>query len=224
VPAVRTLGQLVEDEGLLAGFGGTVAEINERASSEAKKVGRLQMLPPVQCFTCTAPKTCCSSLVVARFYEGVLVAAELRRTKRDVAALRDDLRTRAEAMEAASPYEGRVPCLFLDGRERCTVYAVRPTACGTLYVYTPPAACSEPGAAIKAYVAHHEYAAATELEEVFRQRLNLRKKVGRRYVGVLPRMVLVALEAWDRTDFREYLRGLPWPGEPELARWNRRTP
>ena len=33
------------------------------------------------------------------------------------------------------------------------------------------------------------------------------------------RLVLVALEAWTRTDFRDYLRGLPWPSDDDLARW-----
>ena len=31
-------------------------------------------------------------------------------------------------------------------------------------------------------------------------------------------------EAWDRTDFREYLRQLPWPTEEDAAKWRRRSP
>lgn len=73
---------------------------------------------------------------------------------------------------------------------------------------------------IKAYVAANELAAATLLEEMFRQRLSLRNKVGRRYLGVLPRMVLVSLGAWDRPDFRDHLRLLPWPNDAEIARWS----
>ena len=34
------------------------------------------------------------------------------------------------------------PLGFLDERERCTVYDVRPTSCAALYVYTPPALCN----------------------------------------------------------------------------------
>jgi Fe-S-cluster containining protein len=222
VPAARTLGQFLEEEGALAALADMVASINARAAREAKLVGRSALLKVVQCTQCDAPKTCCSSLVTARLYEGVLVAAHLVRAGRDTPALRAELEARAIAMEAASPYDWRVPCLFLDARERCTVYASRPTACGLLNVYSPPAHCSDPSAAIDAYVPHAESAAATQLEEEFRERLALRKKVGRRYIGVLPRMVLVALTAWDRTDFREYLRGLPWPGEAEIARWGRR--
>src|SRR5690606_30417779 len=106
--------------------------------------------------------------------------------------------------------------------ERCTVYPARPTPCGTLYVYTPPAACNDPSAGVKAYIAHAENAIAVQIEDEFRDRMSLRKKVGRRYIGVLPRMVLVALEAWDRTDFRDYLRLLEWPSDADAARWTGR--
>jgi Fe-S-cluster containining protein len=217
----RTLGQFVEQEGILASLRAMITEINTRATKEARAVGKQQKLPVVQCFSCTATKACCHSIVVARLYEGIVVAAELKESGRDTAALRDELRAKAEAMEAASPYEWRVPCVFLDERERCTVYAARPTPCGTLYVYSPPAHCNDPAAGVQAYVAHAEQAVAQQIEDEFRERMALRKKVGRRYLGVLPRMVLVALEAWDRTDFRDYIRQLDWPGDAEIARWQR---
>lgn len=219
----RTLGQFVEQEGILESLRAMIAEINARATKEAKSVGKQQKLPVVQCFNCDAKKACCHSMVVVRLYEGIVVAAALRAEGRDTPALRDELRTRAEAMEAASPYEWRVPCLFLDERERCTVYAARPTPCGTLYVYSPPAHCNDGAKQVQAYVAHAEHAVAQQIEDELRERLSLRKKVGRRYIGVLPRMVLVALEAWDRSDFRDYLRQLDWPTDAQIARWNRRA-
>ena len=221
---IRTLGQFVEDEGILASLRAMISDINARATKEAKVVGKQQKLPVVQCFTCTATKACCHSVVVARLYEGIVVAAQLRADHRDTPALREELRARAETMEAASPYEWRVPCVFLDGAERCTVYAARPTPCGTLYVYSPPTACNDGSVPVQAYVAHAEHAVAQQIEDEFRERMALRKKVGRRYLGVLPRMVLVALEAWDRTDFREYLRQLPWPTDTDAEKWRRRSP
>jgi Fe-S-cluster containining protein len=220
---IRTLGELVEQEGILDAVRDVISRINAAAGKEAKAVGKQQRLPAVSCFTCTAKKACCWSVVTARLYEGVVVAGELRRSERDTPELRERLRAAADAMEAADPYGWRVPCVFLDAAERCTVYAARPTACGTLFVYTPPAACNDPAAEIQKYVPLEETAAATELEDQFRERLALRKKVGRRYVGVLPRMVLVALEAWDRTDFRDHLRQLPWPSDDEISRWSRRV-
>jgi len=219
---VRTLGQFVTQEGILDSLRAMITDINARAPKEAKKLGRQQKLPVVQCFNCDAKKACCHSVVVARLYEGIVVAAYLKEHDRDTPELREQLRATAEAMEAATPYEWRRPCVFLDEGERCTVYDARPTPCGTLYVYTPPAACSDPTAAVRAYVAHTENAVAQQIEDEFRDKLSLRKKVGRRYIGVLPRMVLVALEAWDRTDFRDYLRQLEWPSDADAARWGRR--
>ena len=156
--------------------------------------------------------------MVARLYEGVVIADHLIRAGRDTPALRAELAARAEVMEATSPRAFRVPCVFLGERERCTIYPVRPAPCATLYVYTDPALCTTHAGEILAYQPHEELVMATELEEAFRSRLALRKKVGRRYLGVLPRMVAVALEAWGRTDFRDYLRGLDWPDEAWLAR------
>ncbi len=206
---------------LVGSIAATVSEIIVKATREAKAVGKQRRLPVVQCFTCTATKTCCHSFVVARLYEGVVIAHRLRADARDTPELRDQLRARADAMEAAGPRGWRTPCLFLDGRERCTIYDVRPSPCGTLYVYTPPERCSEPGGDVEAYVAHAENVAATALEEAFREQLSLRKKVGRRFLGALPRMVLLALEAWDRPDFREYLRAHPWPTDEQVAAWGR---
>jgi Fe-S-cluster containining protein len=218
----RTLGQFVEAEGIVPWLADNVAHINTASGNGANETSRMFKLA-VSCTTCEATKTCCWSLVVARLYEGLIVAAKLRETGRDTPELREQLRVRAEAMEASSPYDWRTPCLFLGDGERCTVYDVRPTSCGALYVYTPPELCTSRSKEIKAYVAANELAAATELEEAFRQRLSLRHKVGRRYLGVLPRMVLVSLEAWDRDDFRDYLRLLPWPNDAEIARWSPMT-
>jgi Fe-S-cluster containining protein len=218
----RTLGQFVTQEGILESLRAMITDIIARSTTEAKKLGRQQKLPVVQCFNCDAKKACCSSVVVARLYEGIVVAASLKEAGRDTPELREQLRAAAEVMEGASPYDYRKPCVFLDANERCTVYDARPTPCGTLYVYTPPAACSDPNAPVKAYVAHAENAVAQEIEDEFRDKLSLRKKVGRRYIGVLPRMVLVALEAWDRSDFRDYLRQLEWPSEADAGRWTRR--
>lgn len=216
---VRTLGQFLVDENILADLARLVADINARSTQGAIKLGKQQKLPVVQCFNCDATKTCCHSMVVARLYEGIVVAAALREQGRDTPELRDQLRVRAEEMEAVNAHAWRRPCVFLDEGERCTVYTARPSPCGALYVYTPPQNCSDPNAPVKAYVAHEENALAQQIEDQFRERLSLRKKVGRRYIGVLPRVVLIALEAWDRTDFRDYLRQLEWPTDDDTSRW-----
>ncbi len=218
MPPVRTLGQFVEDEQIVPWIAGTVAEIIHHAERGAVQHGRPLKLA-VSCTSCKAAKTCCWSTVVARLYEGIVIADSLVRDGRDTPALREQLRARAEAMEATPPQEWRTPCVFLDERERCTVYGVRPVPCGAVLVYTDPVLCTTRAGQILGYVPAEERAAATAFEEPFRERMALRRKVGRRYLGVLPRMVLVALEAWDRTDFRDHLRQLPWPSDDEIARW-----
>ncbi|MGN6104939.1 MAG: YkgJ family cysteine cluster protein [Kofleriaceae bacterium] len=215
---MRTLGEFVEQEQILGWVAGHVADIHRRAGRGARAAGKLHKLA-VSCNTCTAPKTCCSSFVVARLYEGVLIAAELQRTGRDTPELREQLRVTAEAMEAAGSRHWNTPCLFLGARDRCSIYAVRPTTCGNFYVYTPPALCNARSDDVVAYVQSEEIAAAIELENAFREKLALRLKVGRRYLGALPRMVLVALEAWHRSDFRDYLRQLSWPTDEQIAAW-----
>jgi len=216
VQPVRTLGELVAEEGIVAWLASEVATNHGDSGAGAAAVAKQHALPMV-CATCTATKACCSSYVIVRLYEGLLLAEELVRTGRDTPALRSDLAARAAAMEAMRANEWFTPCVFLDAAERCTVYAVRPTTCAQLYVYTPPDLCAARSPNIASYTPQKEVAAANRVEEEFRERLALRRKVGRRYLGVLPRMVLVSLEAWGRTDFRDYLRQLPWLTDDDWA-------
>ena len=200
-----------------------IADINARATrgeeprQAAEAAGR-------QCFNCDAKKACCHSMVVARLYEGIVVAAHLKQANRDTPELRDELRATPSDGSGRARTAGACRACSSMTTERCTVYAARPSPCGALFVYTPPQNCSDPSAPVKAYVAHDENAIAQQIEDQFRDELSLRKKVGRRYIGVLPRMVLVALEAWDRTDFRDYLRQLEWPTDADADRWRQRAP
>lgn len=212
--AIRTLGEFVEEEQIIRWLAEQIGQ-NHRDSERGAKLVAKQARFPMSCSTCTATKACCNSYVIVRFYEGLVIAATLKRTGRDTPELRAELRQRAELMEATKVADWFTPCLFLDRDERCTVYEVRPTTCAQLYVYSSPELCNARSSQIASYTPRAEVEAANEIEEAFRHRLSLRKKVGRRYMGVLPRMVLVALEAWDRPDFRDYLRQLDWPTEAE---------
>ena len=214
--AIRTLGEFVAEDQIVTWLSEEIATNHRDAGHGASEVARQHGLT-MHCSTCTATKACCASYVIVRLYEGLIIAEELKRTGRDSPELRAELRTRAEAMEATHARAWFTPCLFLDADERCTVYAVRPTTCAQLYVYTPPELCAARSSKISSYTPQKEVAAANRVEEAFRERLSLRRKVGRRYLGVLPRMVLVSLEAWDRTDFRDYLRQLPWLTDEEWA-------
>lgn len=215
--AVRTLGQFVTDERIVEWLGEEMTRNHrdsDRGASEVATRARLTM----SCPSCPVTKACCSSYVIVRLYEGLVIAAELRRTGRDTPELRAELRERADAMEAMLAHAYARPCVFLDSAERCTVYAVRPTTCAQLHVYSDPALCVARSPQVRSYTPREEVLHANRVEETFRDRMALRRKVGRRYLGVLPRMVLVSLEAWDRTDFRDHLRQLPWPTDADWAR------
>lgn len=224
-PSVRSLGQFVHEEGVIDWLTESLRRINAQAGDAVRTGAKRKTLPVAQCFTCNAKKACCHKMVIAGLHEGVLIAASLKASQRDTEELRADLRARAEAMAETSPAGWSRPCMFLDDKERCTVYGVRPLACGTLYVFSAPELCDDDrGGDIQLYLATRERLAGAQLEEAFRERLALRRKVGRRYIGTLPRMVLIALEAWDRTDFRDYLRQLAWPTVEEAQRWGPPAP
>ena len=126
-------------------------------------------------------------------------------------------------MEAASPCGWRTPCVFLDDER--ALHGLRVAADALRHALR-----LHPSGIVQRCRARRSRPTSrtprtrspSEIEDEFRDRLALRKKVGRRYIGVLPRMVLVALEAWDRTDFRDYLRQLDWPSDDDAARWTRR--
>ena len=214
--AERTLGQFVTDEKIVEWLESEIAQNHAASHRGAAIVGKRIKLPVV-CATCEATKACCSSYVLVRFYEGLVVAAHLKREGRDTPELRARLAAQADAMDVTPIADWFTPCVFLDEAQRCSVYRVRPTTCAQLMVYTSPDLCNARSNQIKSYSADAEVQAANQVEDVFRERLSLRRKVGRRYFGTLPRMVLVALEAWDRTDFRDYLRQLDWRADAEWA-------
>lgn len=212
----RTLGQFVTEEKVIDWLESEIAQNHASSHRGAAVVGKRIKLPVV-CATCDANKACCSSYVLVRFYEGLVIAAQLKRDGRDTPELRDQLRARAELMEQTKIADWFTPCVFLDDAQRCSIYRVRPTTCAQLMVYTSPELCNARSNESKSYAADAEVTAANQVEEAFRERLSLRKKVGRRYFGLLPRMVLISLEAWDREDFRDYLRQLDWRTDQEWA-------
>src|SRR5437879_1363048 len=110
---MRTLGQFVADEKIIAWLAGEIASNHRESGRRASEVAKQHKLPMV-CATCTAVKGCCSSFVIVRFYEGLVIADELARTGRDTPELRAELRARADAMEATRPLDWFTPCVFLD--------------------------------------------------------------------------------------------------------------
>jgi Fe-S-cluster containining protein len=168
------------------------------AQAEARRTMRV-----ISCHGCTAAKGCCTVTVLIWLYEAVPVADRLRREGRDTPELRERLRHAANRMEALPTYQYRLPCVFLDERELCTVYDVRPADCGVAFVSTPPANCSDRDAPIEKFPSPVSEAAA-RAEMVFEEKAGLKMFPGL-YMGALPRMVLLCLQAWDRRDYVDFL-------------------
>ncbi|MEZ4399599.1 MAG: YkgJ family cysteine cluster protein [Kofleriaceae bacterium] len=203
---VEALAQL----GLIDEFARRTRAIKATAAAEADQLGQAR-LKVVACHTCTAAKGCCKLPTVIYLHDAVIVADRLRRDGRDTPALRAALRTSAEAMEQTRRAAYAAPCVFLDDAERCTVYDARPTACATALVFSDPAACNDRHSDA---VIMFDTTAATEaslaLAKEFYARLGLADRTGRSAMGMLPRMVLVALRAWDRVDYQTFLAEGDW--------------
>ena len=198
-----TLGEVVAASGLLAKITMTTRSIISRAVAQADELGRVS-LKVVSCHDCTAPKACCSLTTAVYLYEGLPIAARLVAEGRDTPALRAELRAAAEAMENTPRGRYRRPCLFLDGAERCTIYTERPSTCGTALVYSPAEACSDPSAKIvDAYKSQLQRELPLQVEEGVRDALGL-PRGEHVYIGVLPRVTLLCLQAWGRSDFVKF--------------------
>ncbi len=198
-----TFGEVIAAAGLLAKIAAGTHTVIRRAEAYIVAEARVQ-LKVISCFACDAPKGCCSLTVIAALHEAVPIAAQLRGDGRDTEALRDRLRDAAMAMEAKATTNYRSPCVFLDADQRCTVYDSRPSACGTAFVSSPPLACSDPRAGAAEPFANREAELVDQIARAFAAEVDLIELPGP-YLGVLPRMVLLCLRAWDRKDYAAYL-------------------
>lgn len=199
-----TFGEVIERAGLLAKTSKATRDLIRMTGAGADELAR-KSLKVVSCYTCTAPKGCCKFSTMAYLYEVVPLAARLRREGRDTEELRARLAAAAEAMEDASAEACSRPCVFLDAHDRCTVYEDRPSVCGSHFVLSDPLLCSssDPGTHTeKVTWPHQNY--LPKLEQLFATQAMLRP-IDVPYVGALPRMVLVCLQAWNRVDYSDFL-------------------
>ena len=204
-----TFGEMVEAAGLIGKTSHATRTIIGETNAAVVEHVRVH-LQVVSCFDCTAPKACCSLTTSAYLYEAVPIVARLVREGRDTPELRERLRIAAHLMETTPKASYQRPCVFLGDGERCTIYEDRPSVCGTHLVSSPATACSDPSVAnVSKLAGSLQDAVPPQLEEQFRIEAGLRR-IDQRYRGVLPRMVLLCLEAWSRRDYVTFLaeRGL----------------
>lgn len=206
-----TLGDVLAKRGLVALVNEKVQDINQRATIDADRRGKVQ-LKVVSCHSCTAPKGCCKITTTIFLHEAIVIAAELRELGRDTSELRAILANAADKMEQTKRDDYLAACVFLDAEERCSIYSVRAATCGTALVFSPPEICSdfESGRTIARFDDTEFALESTKLASDFYTKLGLSDRVGKSVMGVLPRMVLVALEAWERTDYQTFLTSGDW--------------
>ena len=207
-PSGPVLGQLIARDALLRfvgkSTGALIREAEQLAESVAHEHGR-----SVSCLTCTATKACCWLSIGIPFHEALPIADRLRRDERDTPELRAALAVAADLMETHTPpayRELRRPCALQGADNRCTVYDQRPRECGTAFVFSAPELCSDLDAtAFETLLLPDELRDPLRKTEVFVERTLGLPRIGGLYAGALPRMVLLALEAWERDDFAPYL-------------------
>lgn len=204
-----TFGEVLERFDLIAKVGKATRDIISYVNQAAVEHARVH-LKVVSCHDCTVP-ACCSYSVTAFLYEAVPIAARLRREHRDTPELHAELKAAAHAMESTPKDRYQRPCALLGPDGRCTVYEDRPSICGIHLVSSPASACAATGLTdITLISGPLSTAAQPDIEEQFCLAAGL-QRLPVHYRGALPRMVLLALQAWDRRDAVSFLaeRALP---------------
>lgn len=203
VPAPPTLGDMIRRGNLVWSTSKATRSLIRDTDAHVRDSAR-RSRAVISCDTCTAPKGCCSLTVVAFFHEAIPIVDRLRRDGRDTVELRAALSSAAHDMELLSPDVYRRPCAFLDAAERCSIYEQRPSECGMAFISSPALQCSDPAATSVEKFSAPEPDRAMEIERTFEGEARLIPLKGP-YMGTLPRMVLLCLEAWDRPDYAQYL-------------------
>lgn len=203
-----TFAEVIQAHQLLAKTSDAVRTVIRYCESGVETASK-RVLKVISCHTCTAPKGCCKIWTVAYLHEAVPIAARLIREGRDTPALRAELEESATAMESTRRSDYGRPCVFLSDTERCTIYDERPVECGAAFVSSDPPLCSstDPKARIEKYATPHADVVPPQTEMLFVHEAGLRRG-DFPYAGALPRMVLLCLQAWSRTDYVDFL----WDG------------
>lgn len=211
-----TFGEELARLGLITQAAAATRQIIDEFGQAAVEHTRAR-LAVITCYGCDAAKACCSEPTSAYLYEAVPIAERLLRDGRDTPALRAELKQAAHAIETTRRGEYFRPCVLLGPGERCTVYDVRPSVCGTHLVETPPANCSKRNhELVGRIIGPLKDSRQPGLEQLFTMTLGLRP-LATGYLAAMPRMVLLCLEAWPRRDYVTYLAERVLPAAHRLS-------
>lgn len=211
-----TFGEEVERLGLVEKTNAATLGIIESFNRAAVEHTRVR-LAVITCYSCDAPKACCSEPTSAFLYEAVAIASRLIRDGRDTPELRAQLKTAAHLIETTPRGHYRRPCVFLGEGERCTIYDVRPSVCGLHLVESPPENCSRRDTSVVSVIdAPGKHEIQPQYEELFTVTMGLRR-IDRLYLAAMPRMVLICLEVWNRRDYVTFLAERVRPAAARLG-------
>jgi hypothetical protein len=184
------------------------------------------------CASCTEP-ACCNQKIVIDLYEGLTIAMGIRATM-DTPKLRHQLRTIGEEMERTGPrawFGQRRACAFLFGG-RCTVYSARPSPCRLHHVRSPPPLCIDPDGEVRLVDHSALHGQMMGVARTLHKAFGLAEDATRVYMGALPRVVAIALEALDHVGssfadmtakehaaFTNHIQAQEWPTAAEVEEW-----
>lgn len=176
----------------------------------------------ISCNTCPHKEPgCCNQKTMISFMEALPIARHIMRSGLDSPAYRAKLRAIGEAMEGSSRdgwFDELHPCVFLEGG-RCSIYALRPVSCRSYWVVTPPEDCQELGGKKVAFIDNGEILTrAFQQSTAFHKTIGLKENEQRFLMGAMPRLVWIALEAWDLDDPIKFIRSQIWPSVAGLDR------
>ncbi|TAL42049.1 MAG: YkgJ family cysteine cluster protein [Salinibacterium sp.] len=177
----------------------------------------------ITCDTCPhIDPGCCHQKVLITIFEMLPIVRYLLRQGRDTPEFRAQLEADGIMMEGMGRTEffhGGGKCTFLQSG-RCSIYAVRPSACRSYHVVSEPERC-QPGRYDGIRKINDEaYVNETLLaSRMLNKELGLKETAKRIMMGALPRMVLMGLEMWEAADFQGFVRAQPWPTDDNLDDW-----
>ena len=186
----------------------------ERANKQLDNSVRRRLPVLTSCSTCDQP-ACCTQKILSPFFEAMPIARQLKREGRDSPELRARMHAEADAMDQVTRgtwFKQERPCVFLENG-RCSVYENRPHACRTFYAISPAENCRN-GAVdttVKWVDVADLVAALLDRARVIHMMMSLRETRMRVLLATLPRIVAIALEAWDLENPNDYVRRQKWP-------------
>lgn len=181
----------------------------------------------VSCSTCPKP-ACCHNKVHVHLADTLPIIRRLVSEGRDTPELRDRLRAVGDRMERSTTngwLDSYTPCVFLEDGA-CSIYKQRPVQCRTYFVVSDPELCCPPSGRNVKYVdmravtqAWYGMARQVHAKIFFKETVSGTHPLEgpkRILMAVLPRAVLIMLEAMDSDDYRRFIRSQEWPSDTKL--------